>query len=118
VVRTAHTATLADSQAFVLAELVRRVNVEANPYEERTIVIAERLASSDADYNLLFSERHSGEEERVPTTELIGLVFLMRDNTHAAFVARDFSDGGMFLMYERSADGRWRLRWQSAYAGC
>jgi hypothetical protein len=119
VVRSAYRATLVDTQAFVLAELVRRVNVEANPYEERTIVIGERsLGASDAPYTLLFSERHSGDEERVPTTELIGLVAFVRDGAHAAFVARDFSDGGTYLMFLRGRDGRWSLRWQSAYAGC
>jgi hypothetical protein len=41
VVRSAHTAIVADSQALVLGELVRRVNIEASPHEERTLIIAE-----------------------------------------------------------------------------
>ncbi len=118
VVRSAYTATVADSQTFVLAELVRRVNVEANPHEERITVIAERpMAGAGVPYTLAFSERHVGDEETVPTTELIGLVVL-RDGTHAAFAVRDYSDGGTFLMFERDTSARWRLRWQSAYAGC
>ncbi|MGQ0640242.1 MAG: hypothetical protein ACT4P6_05640 [Gemmatimonadaceae bacterium] len=118
VVRSAFTATLADSQLFLFGELVRRLNIEAKPHEERITVIGERpTATPDAPYTLAFSERHVGDEESVPTTELIGLVVL-RDGTHAAFAARDYSDGGTFLMFVPDEAGRWRLRWQSAYAGC
>ncbi len=118
VVRSAHSAVLADSHSFLFGELVRRVNVEANPYEERTTIIGERDVTSAGDmYTLAFSERHIGDEESVPTTELIGLVRL-RDGTDVAFGARDYSDGGTFVMFERGRGARWRLRWQSAYAGC
>jgi hypothetical protein len=118
VVRSAYTATVADSYEFVFGEIVRRVNIEASPHEERTTIIGERpLATADASYTLALSERHVGDEESVPTTELIGLV-LLRDGTHAAFAARDFSDGGAFLMFVRRERARWSLRWQSAYAGC
>ena len=118
VVRSAYSAVLADSHAFIFGELVRRVNVEANPHEERTTIIGERDVTAAADvYTLAFSERHMGDEESVPTTELIGLVRL-RDGTNIAFGARDYSDGGTFIMFERGRGARWRLRWQSAYAGC
>lgn len=118
VVRSAYSAVLADSHAFIFGELVRRVNVEANPHEERTTIIGGRDATSASDmYMLAYSERHMGDEESVPTTELIGLVRL-RDGTDIAFGARDYSDGGTFVMFERGRGARWRLRWQSAYAGC
>ncbi|MGH7711340.1 MAG: hypothetical protein ACREOG_08645 [Gemmatimonadaceae bacterium] len=118
VVRSAYTATLADSQALVLGELVRRVNIEASPHEERTLIIAEKAASTPtAPYALAFSERQSGDEESVPTTELTALV-LLRDGTYAAFGARDYSDGGIYLMFARGQRPHWRLQWQSAYAGC
>ncbi len=118
VVQAAYTAVIADSRSFVFGELVRRVNMEANPHEERTTVIGERAAASTGvSYSLGFSERHTGDEESIPTTELIGLVEL-QDGTYLAFGARDYSDGGTFLMLERSNGSSWRLRWQSAYAGC
>lgn len=118
VVRAAYAAVLTDSQDFIFGELVRRVNIEANPHEERTTVIGERSPTSGGGrYTLAFSERHTGDEESIPTTELIGLVTL-RDGTDVAFGARDYSDGGTFIMFERSKGARWRLRWQSAYAGC
>ena len=116
VVRSAYVATLADSLTFVFGELVRRVNIEASPHEERTTIIAEKEASAAA-YSLAYSERHTGDEESVPTTELLGLVML-RDGMYAAFAARDYSDGGTYLMFVRSDGPRWRLRWSSAYAGC
>lgn len=118
VVRSAYSAVLADSHSVIFGELVRRVNIEASPHEERTTVIGERdAASAGVNYTLAFSERHTGDEESVPTTELLGLVEL-RDGTYAAFGARDYSDGGTFVMLERRKGARWRLRWQSAYAGC
>jgi hypothetical protein len=116
VTRSAYMARLPDSQLVVFAELVRRLNVEANPVEERIVIIGERTAS-DVPYDLAFSERHTGDEESVPTTDLIGLVQL-GDGRLEAFAARDFSEAGSFLMIERSAPGRWSLRWQSAYSGC
>jgi hypothetical protein len=118
VVRSGYTAILADSQSFIFGELVRRLNVEASPHEERTTVIGEKSAAApDAPFTLAFSERHVGDEESVPTTELLGLVRL-RNGTHAAFATRDYSDGGTYLMFERAGSGEWRLRWHSAYAGC
>ena len=116
VVRSAYVATISDSLTFVFGELVRRVNIEASPHEERTTIIAESEAAPAA-YSLAFSERHTGDEESVPTTELLGLVKL-RDDMYAAFTARDYSDGGTYLMFVRSEGPRWRLRWSSAYAGC
>ena len=117
VVRAAYRATLDDSVSVLIGELVRRVNIEASPREERTTVIGERVASAKGPYTLAYSERSHGDEESVPTTELIGLVQL-NDGNHVAFGARDYSDGGTFLMFAREKGNRWRLRWQSAYAGC
>jgi hypothetical protein len=117
VVRTAYRATLGDSLALVVGEVVRRVNIEANPREERTTIIGERAASDTGPYTLVYSERLHGDEEGVPTTELIGLVQL-NDGNYVAFGARDYSDGGTYLMFAREKGDRWRMRWQSAYAGC
>ena len=118
VVRSAHVAQLSDSQMVVFGEAMRRVNVEANPFEERTIVIGERnLRAAEARFILGFSERHTGDEESVPTTELIGVVEL-RSRVVLSFLSREYSDGGVFLMLERQSAGTWRARWQSAYAGC
>lgn len=117
VVRAAYRATLSDSAALLVGEVVRRVNIEANPQEERTTVIGERASSERGPYTLAYSERLHGDEEDVPTTELIGLVQL-NDGTIVAFGARDYSDGGTYLMFARQKSTTWRMRWQSAYAGC
>ncbi len=117
VVRAAYRAPLGDSLVLLVGEVVRRVNIEANPREERTTVVGERAASDQEPYTLVYSERLHGDEENVPTTELIGLVQL-NDGNYVAFGARDYSDGGTYLMFAREKGSRWRLRWQSAYAGC
>lgn len=117
VVRTAYRATLGDSVALVIGEVVRRLNVEASPKEERTTVIGERSVSDKGPYALMYSERLHGDEESVPTTDLIGLMQLM-DGQYVAFGARDYSDGGTYLMFLRERGTQWHLRWQSAYAGC
>ncbi len=117
VVRAAYRANLGDSLALLVGEVVRRVNIEAHPREERTTVVGERAASDNEPYTLVYSERLHGDEENVPTTELIGLVQL-NDGNYVAFGARDYSDGGTYLMFMREKGHRWRLRWQSAYAGC
>ncbi len=118
VVRSAYVAVLPDSQSVVVGEVLRRVNIEASPHEERTFVIGERDARTPtARYTLVFGERHAGEEESVPTTEFLALMRLS-DSTIAAFAVREYSDGGSYLMLERDRQSRWRVRWQSAYAGC
>lgn len=117
VVRVGYRATLGDSLDILIGEAVRRLNIEANPKEERTTVIGERVSSDRGLYTLAYSERLHGDEESVPTTELIGLI-RFATGPYAAFAARDYSDGGTYLMFVRERAGVWRQRWQSAYAGC
>src|SRR4051812_34544410 len=71
------------------AHLIRRVNQEADPQEEQTLLIAERDSGAAPDrYQLAYAERSFGKEEQVSTSELIAAVRLGTNGTPTLVVAR------------------------------
>ena len=100
------------------AVVVRNVNQEANPQQERILLIAERDTTIPAArFTSRYFERVAGLEETVETTDLIGMVLLGADRRPTVIVARDGSAGSAYELIERSAGG-WQRRWKSTYAGC
>jgi len=99
----------ADGKPIVLAHLVRRVNQEATPLEEHTLVIAQRGAAGEPA-SLLFSQRSEGKEETAEHFEILsvakaaGAVFVL--------IARDQEAQTEYEILERSGDGTWRERWR------
>ena len=103
-------------QALV-AHLIRRVNQEASPLEEQTLLIAERDSGvTSGPYQLAYAERANGMEEEVPTPEVVGGVRIQRRPT--LIVARDSDLGVTYSMLERTAARRWRIRWTSGSQHC
>jgi hypothetical protein len=103
-------------QALV-AHLVRKVNQEANPQEEQTLLIAERDSGvTSGPYQLAFAERTHGLEEQSTTPEVIAAVQLGGRTT--LVVARDSDAGVAYSMIERTGPRKWRVRWTSALTRC
>jgi hypothetical protein len=102
----------------VVAHLVRRVNQEANPREEQTLLIAERdSGATTGHYQLAYAERDFGKEEAVITPEVLAGVRLA--GTPPFFVvARDNDAGISYRMIERTGPRQWRVRWSSGAISC
>ena len=105
-------------QVILAAIVVRNVNQEANPRQERILLIAERDTSPPtARYVPRYSERVTGLEETLEATDLIAMVLLGADRRQTLVIARDAGHGSSYALIERIA-GVWQRRWTSAYAGC
>jgi len=105
-------------QALV-AHLVRRVNQEASPLEEQTLLIAERdSGATGGPYKLAYSERTSGREEDVVTPEVLAGVRIGTATEPSLIVARDGNDGIAYALIERVGPRRWRVRWSSGMTSC
>lgn len=99
------------------AHLIRRVNQEANPQEEQTLLIAER-DSAAGHYQLAYAERSFGEEEQVTSSELVAAVRLGPNGPPTLIVARDGEKGLAYALLERIGPHQWRVRWTSELAKC
>jgi hypothetical protein len=101
------------------AHLTRRVNQEADPQEEQTLLIAERDSSAPPGrYQLAYAERSFGKEEQVSTSELVAAVRLGSNAPPTLVVARDGENGLAYALLERTGPRRWRVVWTSELAKC
>lgn len=118
-VRTIRRFTSAPGVEGLVAELVRTINQEARAAEQHTFLVAERPSTDPATrWTPSYFERTDGTEETVPTMEVLAAVVLGPDRKPTLVLRRDFYEGSQFVLLERAAPGRWRVRWTSAYAGC
>jgi hypothetical protein len=103
----------------LVAHLIRRVNQEASPQEEQTLLIAERdSGATSGPYQLAYSERSSGREEQVVAPEVLAAVRLAASAQPSLVVARDSDDGVVYVLLERIGNRRWRVRWMSSITRC
>lgn len=103
-------------QALV-AHVVRKVNQEANPQEEQTLLIAERdSGATTAPYQLVYAERTHGLEEAVTTPEVIAAVSIA--GRPIIVVARDGEAGVAYVLLERTGPRHWRVQWTSGLTRC
>ena len=118
VVNKAWRARMPNGWLLVAAIVVRNVNQEANPRQERILLVAERdSAAPRGRYVTPYSERVTGLEETLETTDLVAMVLLGTDRRPTLVVARDTGSGSSYALIERIA-GQWQRRWPSTYAGC
>ena len=102
----------------LVAHLVRRVNQEANPQEEQTLLIAERDSGvTSGPYQLAYAERAFGREESVATPEVLAGMHVGGPSA-TLLVARDSDDGIVYSFLERIGPRRWRQGWVSAVTRC
>ena len=103
---------------ILAAIVVRNVNQEANPQQERILLIAERdTTTATPRYSPRYSERVNGPEEAIETTDLVAIVLLGADRRPTLIITREAGSGSSYALIERIA-GVWQRRWASAYAGC
>jgi hypothetical protein len=103
----------------VAANLVRHVNEEARPSEERTLVIAERDSSHrDERFTLAYYDRSQGSEETVESRDILAIARPSADAQPMLVLGRDYGDGMAYAIIQRDPSGRWRERWRSARGHC
>ena len=100
------------------ADVVRKINEEANPREEHLLLVAERQGSAGASYAPVFHSRVAGSEEAVRTNEILGAVRFVKSNRPGLIIAFDYEDGGRVALLQRMSSREWRITWRSAYTGC
>jgi hypothetical protein len=116
-IRAAHRFTPVHEAEAVVAEIVRRLNIEANPREETLLLIAER-GNASAEWHVVYSERASGDEVRVQRATPLAAVKLGGTATPTIVLERAGADWISYALVQRTPDGRWREGWESAYSGC
>lgn len=103
----------------LVAEVVRKVNQEANPREERILLVAERdSGKTSGRYAVAYSERASGTEEDVETTDVLAAVALGPERVPTLILRREYFEGSAYSLLERTGAKSWHVRWTSAYTGC
>ena len=101
----------------LVAHLIRRVNQEANPQEEQTLIIAERDSGvTTGPYQLVYADRSSGLEEQVVSPEVIA--GLRVGGRPTLIIARDSEAGVSYVLLERTGLRQWKVRWVSAPTRC
>jgi hypothetical protein len=107
----------------IVAHVVRRVHEEANPLEERTLLIAERDSMQQQEqrprrYMLAFHQRAVGREETLEGSEVLAAL-TPRDTSRPMLVIARESEGGVrYAFLERIGARSWRLKWTSALVRC
>jgi hypothetical protein len=102
---------------IVAATLVRQINQEATPLQERTFLISER-SPSDSTLVTAYSERSYGDEETIETRDVLAAVLLGTNQNATIVLSRDFGDATAYALIERGDNGRWRIRWSSPRRRC
>ncbi|HSJ64131.1 MAG TPA: hypothetical protein VK922_09610 [Gemmatimonadaceae bacterium] len=116
-VRTAYRMPLEGGGRAVIADLVRRLTVEASPLEEHTLMIAEH-DSAGAPLRMVYHDRRAGTEEVLEAMELLAAVRIGAD-AHAALVLVHVGyETTAYTLLERLRPGQWRTRWRSVTTGC
>jgi len=109
--------SLPSGNQVVIGNLARQINQEATPLQERTLLVAERMAN-DTSLTLRYSERAYGTEDSVESFEVLFAGVLGSARTPSLVISRDFGDSIEYGLIERTDDGRWHARWSSARRHC
>jgi len=102
-----------DGREVVVSQVVRRVNQEADPLEERTMIVAERSAAA-AEFTAVHSGRSDGNEDNTDHFDLLAALRTARGTI--LVLAREKPTGTIFDILERDADGVWRVKWSRSIA--
>ena len=107
----------APGTSAIAANLIRKLNVEASPMEERTTIIAEKDSASSS-YSLAYVERSQGNEETVESRDFVAAVLLGPGHTPVIVMTHDYDAEIAYSILERTRPGLWRVRWTSARLKC
>jgi len=102
---------------FVVATLARRVNQEADPKEERLVIVVDVVGSDSRNWTVAWHERASGLEEELVVAEPL-FAFRANGSPHVRLLfGRDDGVALGAAVLERGRAG-WHVLWESAVAGC
>jgi hypothetical protein len=102
---------------FHVAQLIRRVNIEASPLEERSFLVLEPRSRDQRALEVVYAERSGGSEATVEGIDLLAVVRL-RGGPVTLLVAREGESGTAFSLVERQRSRSWVLRWTSDRTHC
>jgi hypothetical protein len=106
----------------IVAQVIRRVHQEANPLEERTLLIAERDSTKEREqhtsYTVVFHERAVGREETLEGSEILAGLTRQDRLRPMLLIARESEGGVRYLLFERAGPRAWRVKWTSALVRC
>ena len=118
-VQTAHRIQVNDTQTVFIATVIRNINQEADARAEHLLLVAGRSKTQrGTPYTLHYSERSSGPEETLETTEVLAAVLVGAERTPSIILGRSDDAGVAFSLLERADDGSWSLRWSSPFNDC
>jgi hypothetical protein len=102
----------ANGRQTVVAQLVRRLNQEAAPLEERTLIIAERTApvsrAKGEPLSVTHSQRSEGSEDAIEHFELLAAI--ASGSSTLLILSRDQLSRTTYELLEHT-DAGWRTRW-------
>jgi hypothetical protein len=101
----------------VIAVVERRLNMEASPRVERTVLVLERPPKTKA-FNAVWRDTQYATEDDLIAVDLLAVVTMRGTRRPAVFLGLDFGDGSRVQMLQRTDGGLWSLHWSSAYTGC
>jgi hypothetical protein len=109
--------TASVDSGFVVATLVRRVNQEDAPKEERLVVVVNTGSADATTWKVAWHERASGHEEELVVAEpLLAFRTTRSADLHLLFGRDDGIALGAAVLTRVA--GTWRVLWESAVAGC
>lgn len=101
----------------VVAVVERRLNMEASPRVERTVLVLERPPKVKA-FSAVWRDTQYATEDDLIAVDLLSVVRFHAASRPTVFLGLDFGDGSRVQMLQRTDGGIWKLRWSSAYTGC
>ena len=104
-----------DGREVVVSQVVRRVNQEADPLEERTMIVAERGTAATERFTSVHGSRSDGNEDNTDHFDL--LAALRTAHGTLLVLAREKPTGTLFEILERDTSGAWTVKW-SRSIGC
>ena len=103
-----------EGREVVVAQVVRRLNQEANPLEERSLIVAERPSAARGPFTMVHSARSDGSEDNIDHFDL--LAALRTAERALVVIARERPTGTTFDILERDAAGAWTVKWSRSIA--
>lgn len=116
IVRQANRFSSGSDTIVTIYEVVRLVAQEANPLQEQILIVTEEGSSKPVED--VFHEREVATEESMGSIELLAVLRIKATGRVAVLVRRERESGFMLEWIERSARGRWYVRWRSAVDSC
>lgn len=103
--------------AFIVATLIRRINQEDSPKEERLVMVVDAAATDSRRWRVAWLERAAGTEDELLVAEPL-LAFRARGASDVRLLfGRDDGVSLSAAVLARSATG-WALQWESPASGC